>query len=80
MKLRWLKIRQKLILCQGDFLPIFYLLPIAQSSSPEEFHPQALTEPDVTVSHHPALIDQPQVLRKIAKIKKVVKGVKKGRT
>jgi len=26
------------------------------SSSPGEFHPQALTEPDVTVSRHPALI------------------------
>ena len=30
-----------------------------QSSSPREFHPQALTEPDVTVSRHPALIVQP---------------------
>jgi len=29
------------------------------SSSPGEFHPQALTETDVTVSRHPALIDQP---------------------
>ena len=27
-----------------------------ESSSPGEFHPQALTEPDVTVSRHPALI------------------------
>ena len=26
------------------------------SSSPGEFHPQALTEPDVTVSRHPALL------------------------
>ena len=32
-----------------------------ESSSPGEFHPQALTDPDVTVSRHPALIDQPQV-------------------
>ena len=29
---------------------------IAKSSSPGEFHPQALTDPDVTVSRHPALI------------------------
>ena len=29
---------------------------IIQSSSPGEFHPQALTDPDVTVSRHPALI------------------------
>jgi tripartite-type tricarboxylate transporter receptor subunit TctC len=28
------------------------------SSSPGEFHPQALTDPDVTVSRHPALIIQ----------------------
>ncbi len=27
-------------------------------SSPEEFHPQALTEPDVAVSRHPAIIDE----------------------
>ena len=27
-----------------------------ESSSPGEFHPQALTDPDVTVSRHPALI------------------------
>jgi hypothetical protein len=31
------------------------------SSSPGEFHPQALTDPDVTVSRHPALIDQPKL-------------------
>ena len=30
-------------------------------SSPGEFHPQALTEPDVTVSRHPALIIPPQL-------------------
>ena len=29
-----------------------------KSSSPGEFHPQALTDPDVTVSRHPALIIQ----------------------
>ena len=34
-------------------------MKINESSSPGEFHPQALTEPDVTVSRHPALIDQP---------------------
>jgi hypothetical protein len=28
----------------------------AKSSSPGEFHPQALTDPDVTVSRHPARI------------------------
>jgi len=27
-----------------------------ESSSPGEFHPQALTDPDVNVSAHPALI------------------------
>jgi hypothetical protein len=31
---------------------------ITWSSSPGEFHPQALTETDVTVSRHPALIIQ----------------------
>jgi hypothetical protein len=31
-------------------------LYLTESSSPEEFHPQALTDPDVTVSRHPALI------------------------
>jgi hypothetical protein len=29
---------------------------IAESSSPGEFHPQVLTDTDVTVSRHPALI------------------------
>ena len=33
---------------------------VEESSSPGEFHPQALTDPDVTVSRHPALIVQPQ--------------------
>ncbi len=32
-----------------------------QSSGPGEFHPQALTEPDVSLSTHPALIDQPKM-------------------
>ena len=31
---------------------------IDESSSPGEFHPQTLTDPDVTVSRHPALIIQ----------------------
>ena len=34
---------------------------IDKSSSPGESHPQALTEPDVNLSAHPALIVQPQV-------------------
>jgi hypothetical protein len=29
---------------------------VEKSSSPGEFHPQALTDPDVNVSAHPALI------------------------
>ncbi len=33
-----------------------------KSSSPGDFHPQALTETDVTVSRHPALIIAPPVL------------------
>jgi hypothetical protein len=32
---------------------------IAESSSAGEFHPHALTEPDVNLSIHPALIVQP---------------------
>jgi hypothetical protein len=32
-----------------------------ESSSPGEFHPEALTEPDVSLSTHPALIDQPKM-------------------
>ena len=31
------------------------------SSSAGELHPYALTDPDMIVSRHPALIDQPQV-------------------
>jgi hypothetical protein len=34
------------------------MLEAEESSSPGEFHPQALTDPDVTVSRHPALIIQ----------------------
>ena len=36
-------------------------LQIEESSSPGESHPQALTEPDVNLSAHPALIVQSQV-------------------
>ena len=32
-----------------------------ESSSPREFHPQALTDPDVSLSAHPAPIVQPEV-------------------
>ncbi len=35
--------------------------PNDKSSSPGELHPQALTEPDVNLSAHPALIVQSQV-------------------
>jgi hypothetical protein len=34
------------------------ILIVEESSSPGEFHPQALTDPDVNVSAHPALIIQ----------------------
>ena len=34
--------------------------PNRESSSPGEFHPEALTEPDVNLSAHPALIVQSQ--------------------
>ena len=36
---------------------------IIKSSSPGEFHPQALPEPDVNLSIHPALIVQPSLKR-----------------
>ena len=46
----------------------FHIFPVCSqmrshhwSSSAGEFHPYALTDPDMIVSHHPALIDQPQV-------------------
>lgn len=45
------------------FTAIETVLSLAQdkkSSSPREFHPQALTEPDLNVSAHPALIVQSQ--------------------
>ena len=38
-----------------------------ESSSPGESHPQALTEPDVNLSAHPALIVQSQVEFQFAK-------------
>jgi hypothetical protein len=34
------------------------IVKFGESSSPGEFHPQALTDTDVTVSRHPALIIQ----------------------
>ena len=34
------------------------IVKFGESSSPGEFHPQALTDPDVNVSAHPALIIQ----------------------
>ena len=34
-------------------------------SSPGEFHPQALTDPDVTVSRHPALIISPLIIKRL---------------
>ena len=40
---------------------LFWVSIFPPSSSPGEFHPQALTDPDVTVSRHPALIDQPKM-------------------
>jgi len=39
---------------------VFQLEPDDKSSSPGESHPQALTEPDVNLSAHPALIVQPR--------------------
>jgi len=39
---------------------VLMLKPDHKSSSPGELHPQALTEPDVNLSTHPALIVQSQ--------------------
>jgi hypothetical protein len=36
-----------------------FFIPFSESSSPGESHPQALPEPDVNLSIHPALIVQP---------------------
>jgi len=53
------------MMCLGvEFCDIFRQLNTfdsAESSSAGEFHPHALTDPDVTVSRHPALIVQPTV-------------------
>ena len=38
---------------------VFSGYPDHESSSPGEFHPQALTEPDGSLSTHPALITRP---------------------
>ena len=40
---------------------VFVAGPYHESSSPGESHPQALTEPDVNLSAHPAPIVQSQV-------------------
>src|SRR5262245_51837652 len=42
-------ITKEFLRCAGD----------QESSSPGEFHPQALTEPDGSLSAHPALITRP---------------------
>src|SRR5262249_51237690 len=60
------------LLASGDLAGIIYIWNVAESekpttlrghdrasSSPGEFHPQALTEPDGSLSAHPALIIQP---------------------
>ena len=41
---------------------LFKALKLLESSSPGEFHPQALTDPCVTVSRHTALIIQPTIV------------------
>ena len=60
-----MKLQSKLLQTMLQFEPEsfgvrFLLEPNDKSSSPGEFHPQALTEPDVNVSAHPALIVQSQ--------------------
>ena len=60
------KLRLRANACNPKIIPIvaeigilstlFKLPEFKVSSSPGEFHPQALTDPDVTVSRHPALI------------------------
>jgi hypothetical protein len=45
--------------CTVDILSQILYYKTKESSSPGESHPQALTESDVTVSRHPALIVQP---------------------
>ena len=51
---------------RGGLKELLWGLPVGtfeaeESSRPGEFHPQALTEPHVTVSRHPALITPPPV-------------------
>jgi hypothetical protein len=45
---------------QEAFRLMAILEPKDESSSAGEFHPHALTEPDVNLSAHPALIVQPK--------------------
>jgi len=45
---------------QVDFWFGSFLLVGKQSSSPGESHPQALTDPDMSLSTHPAPIVQPE--------------------
>ncbi len=47
--------------CRGKMLGSRHLFGSEESSSAGEFHPHALTDPDVTVSRHPARIVQPTV-------------------
>jgi len=43
----------------NELAPIFRQNGVDESSRPGESHPQALTDPDVNVSAHPALTVQP---------------------
>ena len=55
------KIRSLGQILRSTNVALSVILEGEESSSPGEFHPQALTDPDVTVSRHPALIVQPSV-------------------
>jgi len=43
-----------------------------ESSSPKESHPQALTDPDVSLSTHPAPIVQPQEASSISANEQII--------
>src|ERR1039458_8602282 len=59
--------RESLLEHREHFLRILFVLETEQKSSrPGEFHPQALTDPDMNVSAHPALIVQPPLDAAIA--------------
>jgi len=49
----------KILILPVDMLSQILYDKTVESSSPGESHPQALSEPDVTVSRHPAPIIQP---------------------